>query len=117
MAYQRLTALSIGFVLQKPTGQVVYTVGSMYLGQTIPAASGELLDVRFSLPCRLGSGQYLLSAAVAMVKGQMDYEVLHVLRESRVVTVVSNGRFGGDVDLQSTIQSVTRSAVPVTAAH
>jgi hypothetical protein len=84
----------------------------MYLGQSIAAAAGELLDVRFSLPCRIGSGEYLLSGAVAMMKGTTDYEVVHVLREGRILSVVSNGRFGGDVDLQSTLVSVDRAPAP-----
>jgi lipopolysaccharide transport system ATP-binding protein len=112
-----LSSLSIGFILQKPTGQVVYSLGSLYAGQLFSGSVGEVLDVQFTLPCLLGSGQYLVSGAVTLVKGDMDYEVLHVLRESRVVTVVSNGLFGGDVDLRSTIQSVTRSAMPAAASR
>ena len=115
ICYEDLPALSVGFVLQKPTGQVVYTVGSMYLGRALSAVAGELLDVRFSLPCRVGGGQYLLSGAVAIVKGTTDYEVVHALREARVVSVVSSGRFGGDVDLQSQIVGVDRSPVGAVA--
>jgi ABC-type polysaccharide/polyol phosphate transport system ATPase subunit len=117
VCHRDIRSMSIGFILQKPTGQVVYSLGSLYAGQLFSAAAGERLDVQFTLPCRLGSGQYLVSGAVTLVKGDMDYEVLHVLRESRVVTVVSNGLFGGDVDLQSTIQSVTRTAMPAPASR
>jgi ABC-type polysaccharide/polyol phosphate transport system ATPase subunit len=112
ICYRDMPSLSVGFILQKPTGQVVYSLGSLYAGQLFTGLAGQMLEVQFTLPCRLGSGQYLISGGVTLVKGEMDYEVLHVLRESRVVTVVSNGLFGGDVDLQSTIQAVSRAPLP-----
>jgi ABC-type polysaccharide/polyol phosphate transport system ATPase subunit len=117
VCYRDLPSLSIGFIVQKPTGQVVYTLGSLYAGHLFSVSAGELLEIHFTLPCRLGSGQYLISGGVTLVKGEMQYEVLHVLRESRVITVVSNGLFGGDVDLQSTIQSVSRAPVAATLAQ
>ncbi len=105
--YEDIPALSVGYFIQKPTGQVLYRVGSMYMRKELRAKAGELLDVRFSLPCRLGSGQYLLSAAVSIANGTSDYRVAHILRESRAFTVVSDGLFGGDIDLQSELLSVT----------
>ncbi len=109
-----LPALSVGFILQKPTGQVVYSVSTVYLDRGVSARAGEILEVRFSLKCRFGSGTYLLAGAVARMKDGGNYDVLHVLRESTTLTVISSGRFGGDVDLESRVLAV--SATPLAAA-
>jgi len=51
---------------------------------------------------------------VSVAKGTSDYRVAHTLRESRAFSVISDGRFGGDVDLQSQLLSVR--TVPSAAA-
>lgn len=104
-------SISVGFILQKPNGNVIYTVNTAVLGHRIAAAAGELLEVRFSLTCALATGQYLIAGGVSRMKGEADYRVLHVLREAAVVSVIGSERFGGDVDLGSTVAAIeTRSA-------
>jgi hypothetical protein len=118
VCHLNLPGLSVGFIIQKPTGQVLYRIGSMYLKEALAANAGDVLEARFSLPCRLATGQYLLSAAVSIVEGTTDYRVAHILRDSRVLSVVSNGLFGGDVDLQSqllSVRTVSHSAQPKAA--
>jgi ABC-type polysaccharide/polyol phosphate transport system ATPase subunit len=103
--FEDVPSVSIGYFIQKPTGQVLYRIGSMYANQTVSARAGDVIEARFSLPCRLGTGQFLLSAAISVAEGT-NYRVAHILRESRVLSVVSDGLFGGDVDLQSELLSV-----------
>jgi energy-coupling factor transporter ATP-binding protein EcfA2 len=106
-----VASISVGFILQKPNGNVIYTVNTAVLGHRITVGAGELLDVRFTLTCVLATGQYLLAGGVSRMKGEADYQVLHVLREAAVVTAIGNDRFGGDVDLGSTVAHIeTRSA-------
>ena len=70
-----------------------------------------MLEVRFSLTSTLASGQYLLAGGVSRMKGEADYQVLHVLREASIVTAIGSDRFGGDVDLGSTVERIeTRAA-------
>jgi ABC-type polysaccharide/polyol phosphate transport system ATPase subunit len=99
-------SLSIGFIIQKPNGHVVYTLSSMYQRRVISGNKGKTLEARFTLPCLLGSGQYLLAGGVSTLDGEIDYKVVHIMREALVFTVISNGLFGGDVDLQSQIISI-----------
>jgi ABC-type polysaccharide/polyol phosphate transport system ATPase subunit len=101
--------ISIGFIIQKPNGHVLYNLGSMYLNKKIVGERGETVDVLFSLPCFLGSGQYLLAAGVSRVKGETDYEVIHIYREALVFSVVSNELFGGDIDLRCQLVSIQKS--------
>lgn len=101
-----LPRLSVGFILQKPTGQVVYAVSTAYLDRHVSGSKGETLEIAFSLPCLLGSGLYLLAAAVTRMTEGSHYEVLHQLREAKTLTVISNGKFGGDVDLGSRVLRV-----------
>ena len=45
------------------------------------------------------------------MKGEADYQVSHVLREASIVHVIGSERFGGDVDLGSTVDAIeTRPA-------
>jgi ABC-type polysaccharide/polyol phosphate transport system ATPase subunit len=98
--------LSIGFIIQKPNGHVLYTLSSMYNNKTISGKAGKIIQISFSFFCLLGSGQYLLASGVSRIKGETDYEVIHILREAFVFEVVSNGLFGGDVDLKCQILSI-----------
>jgi lipopolysaccharide transport system ATP-binding protein len=102
------SSLSIGFIIQKPNGHVIYTLSSMYKGRKISGETDEIIEILFSFRCLLGSGQYLLAGGLSLVEDD-NYEVLHVLRESLVFTVISNGLFGGDVDLESQITSINKS--------
>ncbi len=105
-----LPSASVGFILQKPNGHVIYTTNTVVLGHRLTAAAGEVLEVRFGFTCLLATGEYLLAGGISRMKGDMDYQVLHVLREASVVTAIGNERFGGDVDLGSTVEAVeTRS--------
>jgi ABC-type polysaccharide/polyol phosphate transport system ATPase subunit len=99
-------SLSLAFRIQKPEGQVVYGIGSMYQDIKLSAKAGQIIEIVFSLPCRLGSGQYLLGGGVAKCKGQTDYEVIHVLRDAYIFNVASNEFFQGVVDLQSEVISI-----------
>jgi lipopolysaccharide transport system ATP-binding protein len=99
-------SFSVGFIIQKPNGQVLYATNTAYQGRKLAAAAGETIEIRFSLPNRLGGGQYLLAAGISRMKSESDYEVLHVLREAYDFTVMNSVRWGGDVDLQSEVLSV-----------
>ena len=101
-------SLSIGFIIQKPNGHVIYTVSSQYLKTDISGLQDEIIEILYTFTCYLGSGQYLLATAVSLIKNETDYEVLHTLRESFVFTVISSDLFGGDVDLGSRILSVKK---------
>jgi len=108
LCLQDCPSLSVGFILQRPTGQVLYTTASAYHQKLVSGRAKEVIEVRFSLPCHLGGGQYLLALGLSRMKGETEYEVIHVVREIQVLTVISNGRFGGDIDLGSRILSVER---------
>jgi ABC-type polysaccharide/polyol phosphate transport system ATPase subunit len=99
-------SLSIGFIIQKPNGHVLYGLGTMYLDEKISGEAGKILEITFSLPCNLGSGQYLLTGGVSRIKGDTDYEVIHIFREAFIFSVISSGLFRGDVDLKSEMLSV-----------
>jgi ABC-type polysaccharide/polyol phosphate transport system ATPase subunit len=103
-----LPSVSVGFILQKPNGHVIYSVNTAVLGRHVSASAGDLLDVRFSFGCRLGTGQYLLAGGISRMKGEADYQVLHVLREGSVLTAIGSGRFGGDVDLECVLEAVEK---------
>jgi ABC-type polysaccharide/polyol phosphate transport system ATPase subunit len=107
-----LPSVSLGFILQKPNGQVIYSVNTAILGHRIAAAAGEILEVRFSLACRLGTGQYLLAGGISRMQGEADYQVLHVLREAALIAVIGSERFGGDVDLGSTVEAIETRRAP-----
>lgn len=110
-----LPSASVGFILQKPNGHVIYTVNTAVLGHRVKADAGEILEVRFSFSCLLGTGQYLLAGGISRMKGEADYQVLHVLREASVITAIGNERFGGDVDLGSTVEAIERRGATTSA--
>ena len=97
---------SVGFIIQKPNGQVIYTTNTAFQGRKLSAAAGEAIELRFSLPNRLGGGQYLLAVGISRMKGESDYEVLQLVREAYDFNVMNSFRWGGDVDLQSEVLSV-----------
>jgi hypothetical protein len=78
----------------------------MYLPEKISAEAGDILEMRYSFTCRLGSGQYFLAAGVARRKGDTEYEVVHLQREAYDFVVMLNSCFGGDIDLQAKIVSI-----------
>ena len=94
-------SLSLGFRIQRPNGQIVYGTSTILTGDPVKGKSGEVVEAFFSLPCVLASGEYLLGAGVARMKDETDFEVMHTLNDSCTFAVISNGRFQGDVDLQS----------------
>ena len=102
------SSLSLGFRIQKPNGQVVYGTSTMSNKVEVSGKAGETIEIVFSFHCILNSGQYLLGGGVARLKGEMEYELIHILREGVVFTVVSNGLFQGDMDLKSKIISIEK---------
>jgi ABC-type polysaccharide/polyol phosphate transport system ATPase subunit/SAM-dependent methyltransferase len=105
-------ALSVGYIIQKPNGQVLYSTNTSVQGQSLSGRAGRTLEVKFSLPCRLGGGQYLLASGVSRMKGAADYEVVHIVREAYDFNVMTSLGFGGDIDLQSRILSIGEAAPP-----
>lgn len=110
-----LPSVSVGFILQKPNGHVIYTVNTAVLGHRVAVTAGEVLEIRFSFTCLLGTGQYLLAGGISRMKGEADYQVLHVLREAAVLTALGSERFGGDADLGSTVEAVERRSATAPA--
>jgi lipopolysaccharide transport system ATP-binding protein len=103
--YKRFESVSLGINIKKLTGQLLFSTNSFLLGKRYAADPGEILEIRFSFPCRLGGGQYLLAAGVARFKGELEYEVIHMFREAYDFTVMNDPVFGGDIDLQAKIVS------------
>jgi lipopolysaccharide transport system ATP-binding protein len=106
VSFRDLSSVSVGIALQRPNGNLLYNTNTFALGQRISAAAGHILDIRFSLECRLGGGEYLIASGVSHMKSESDYQVLHVLREGAVVAVIGRDYFGGDIDLAATVDSV-----------
>jgi ABC-type polysaccharide/polyol phosphate transport system ATPase subunit len=104
--------LGLSFRIQKLGGQVVYGLGSMYLGKLFAVSAGNVLAVRFSLKCLFGSGEYLIGGGVVQTRGESDFEVLHVVRDVFTFTVISNERFQGIVDMQSKVTSSRLETAP-----
>src|SRR5262249_17492451 len=104
-------AISVGYIVQLPNGHVLYGVNTRALGHAVEARTGDMVEVTFRLRCLLATGQYLIAAAIARMKGEIDYQVLHVAREAVVISVIADGRFAGDVDFQSTLESVRTSGL------
>lgn len=102
-ANENIERLGMSYRIQTPSGQVVYGVGSLYLGKAAPVKKGQLLEMRFSLRCLLAGGQYLLGGSVVRAKGESDFQVLHIRRDSRVLTVISNEKFQGMADFGSEV--------------
>ena len=101
-------SLSIGLIIQKPNGYVVYSTSSLFFKTEISGKANEIIEISFSFTCFFASGQYLLASGVSLMKDETNYEVLHILRESSVFTVISNVLFGGDIDLKSQISSIKK---------
>ena len=104
----RFESLSVGIIIQKLTGQLLYTTNTFYQKERISAEEGDVLETRFAFICRLGPGQYLLAGGLARMKGEMDYEVVHQKREAYDFVVLNNPTFGGDINLQAKVMPLKR---------
>jgi lipopolysaccharide transport system ATP-binding protein len=102
-------ALSIGFRIQKPSGEVVYGTSTFSSDIKVQGRKDTMVEVAFSFTCLLAGGQYVLGGGVAHLLGPDKFQVLHVLRD-KSFEVVSHSQFQGVVDLQSTILTVKQSA-------
>lgn len=97
---------SIGYMIQRVGGHVVFGWATAFEKKFVPAAAGEIMEVAFNLDCKLGANQHFLSLAISRMKGDIEYEVLQIVREAALLTIVSSGTFQGDVDLGSRVQSI-----------
>jgi ABC-type polysaccharide/polyol phosphate transport system ATPase subunit len=101
-------SLSMGFRIQKTSGQDIYGTATMLHKVDVSGKSGTIIEVYFSFTCSLNSGSYLLRGGVQHRKGELDYEMIHRLADSDtfIFTVVSNKLFTGIFDLKSKVVSV-----------
>jgi lipopolysaccharide transport system ATP-binding protein len=106
--HQPFESASLGIIIQKLSGQLVYNTNTFYQKQQISADAGDVLEIRFGFTCRLGAGPYLLAAGLSRMKGEMDYEVVHQKREAYDFTVLNNPIFGGVINLQARVVSVKK---------
>jgi len=102
-------SLSIGFRIETPNGHIIYGYSTILNNVKISGRKDEIVEVYFSFPCPLNTGQYLISGGVARMKGDMDYEVLHILMDGADFTVISDRPFQGDTNLNSEVVSVVKS--------
>lgn len=101
-----LGRLSVGFRIQKPSGQLVYGTATALLKEDIDGSRSGVVRVEFSLDCRLNSGKYVLGGGVAEFTSESQFRVIHVVRDCEF-EVISDRQFQGDIDLGSTIGEVT----------
>ena len=103
--------LSLSFRIQKASGQIVYGTSTILKQQIVPGKKGELIDAYFKIPCLLNNGQYLLGGGAAVMKTDSEFEVIHILRDSCIFTVISAKPFQGDIDLNSDIININHNSV------
>ncbi|OGA21476.1 MAG: hypothetical protein A3I02_01445 [Betaproteobacteria bacterium RIFCSPLOWO2_02_FULL_67_26] len=101
------SGLSLGYRIQKPSGQIVYGTSTQTQGLSITGRTGETIEARFSFPCMLNHGAYVLGAGVAEVFAGGHFHVLHYLRD-HAFEVAGAAAFQGDVDLRSAVTNVLK---------
>jgi lipopolysaccharide transport system ATP-binding protein len=101
--FENVACLSVGLRIELPTGQIVY--GSTTITQNIVFAghAGQDLLVSFVWKCRLGSGNYILTAGVAEMLSDSEFIILHHFGHAYAFFAHSNGKFQGLVDMGSTV--------------
>ena len=103
--------LSIGYRICKPSGQIIYGTSTVLHNHKVEAKKGHIVEVNFSFNCILTSGQYLISGGIALHESITNFEVVQFVGDCDIITVFSNKTFGGDVDLQSNINSIVEFEV------
>jgi lipopolysaccharide transport system ATP-binding protein len=94
-----LPSLNIAFRIQRPNGNGLYATNTIFQDTPLAGKKGEIIEVRFRFPCRLGQGPYLLGSGVGIREGNAQPELLHYRVEAYQFEVVSPGPFSGQVDL------------------
>lgn len=97
--------ISVGFRIQKATGQIVYGTSTALLGQQIFGKESPCISVSFSFKCTLAAGSYLLGGGVSQFLSDTQFKVLHIIRD-KSFEVVSSKRFQGDVDLGASVKAI-----------
>ena len=100
-----LGRLSVGFRIQKPSGQLVYGTSTALLAEPVDGSGATTIRVTFGLACKFNSGKYVLGGGIAEFLDETQFRVIHVVRDYEF-EVVSNQRFQGDIDLGSTVQRI-----------
>jgi lipopolysaccharide transport system ATP-binding protein len=106
-----LDRISVGFRIQKASGQIVYGISTALLGQHISGQESERVMVSFSFKCTLAAGSYLLGGGVSHFVSDTQFRVLHIIRD-KAFEVVSSKQFQGDVDLGAKVKAIEPLQLP-----
>lgn len=94
--------ISMGFRIQKPSGQVVYGTSTALLGHEISGSTCNEITMAFRFKCLLAAGSYLIGGGVSEFVSDTQFRVIHVNRDS-AFEVVSMKKFQGDIDMDASL--------------
>ena len=102
---QAMPAGSVGYNIRTEVGTILYGTSTVLHGVMLTAAAGSQRTLRFSFPCRLNAGTYMLTAGIAeQHSGEANtghYSMQHLYNDCAVFEVRSDDAFAGLVDLGS----------------
>jgi lipopolysaccharide transport system ATP-binding protein len=101
--------INVGFRVQTSAGQSIYATNTTYNEHFITGKKGDLIDVRFTFPCKLGSNDYLLGAGMSQVDSDKNHRLLHWIVEGYDFTVIAHNTFQGNFDLGGKLIDVSFS--------
>ncbi|MCH8149842.1 MAG: Wzt carbohydrate-binding domain-containing protein, partial [Planctomycetes bacterium] len=110
LCLEDLSSMYVGFRIQKPTGDSIYATSTINNKIDLSGKKGEILEIIFSFPCRLGCGEFLLGCGVGIrEEGVAQNELLHYLVEAYQITILGQGPFSGQVDLGLKVTAVNKT--------
>ena len=100
-----MPAGSVGYNVRTEVGTILYGTSTVLQGMILDAAAGSRRTFRFSLPCRLNAGAYMLTAGIAEQhageENHSHYSMHHLYNDCALFEVRSSVNFAGLVDLGS----------------
>ncbi len=111
-------SLNVGYRIQRPNGEALYATSTLHNGVDITGRKGEILEIDFEFPCKLGNGTFLLGCGVGIRNDNVQTEILHILVEAYQFNVLGTGPFSGMVDLGlhgTTVRKISGNDHPLIA--